>query len=190
MVPPLAAVAVGVIGWHTPGYDPVRRTVSRLTDPGLPHSLAARLTLAALGLSLLAVAWSLDRRLRPGTQLNSLPLGLAGAALVGVAVVGRDPTHAPTLVAHRLIAGVLFCALTLAPLTASATMREHPAFRTYATLSVATAGISLALLGVAVAGVIIGGLPSGAWERSFVGLNLLWVMLLALRLLRTSAHWP
>lgn len=185
VIPPLAAVAVWVIGWQTPGYDPVRRTVSRLTDPTLPHSLAAKLTLAALGFSLLAMAWSLDRRLRPGTQLSAFPLALAGAALLGLALVGRDPTHTATLVTHRLIAIVLFCALTVAPFTVSARLREDPAFRAYATLSVATAGISLALLGIAVAGVIIGGLPSGAWERTFVGLNLLWVMLLALRLLRT-----
>ncbi|HKA09329.1 MAG TPA: DUF998 domain-containing protein [Candidatus Dormibacteraeota bacterium] len=183
-VPPLAAVAVAVIGVQTPGYDPVHRTVSRLAEPGAPYSLAVKLILAALGLSIIAVAWTLDRRLTGRGAAGVRSLAIAGAALVGVAFVSRDAAHPAVLATHRLIAIVLFCALAIAPLLAAGRLRRDPAFSAYATPSVATSGVSIALIAIAVAGVVVGGLPSGAWERTFIGLNLVWMTLLSVRLMR------
>ena len=185
-VPPIAAVAVAVIGMQTPGYDPLHRTVSRLAEPGAPYGLAVKLILAALGLSIIAVAWALDRRLTARGPAGALPLAIAGAALVGVALVSRDAGHPAVLAAHRLLAIVLFCALAIAPLLAAGRLRQDPAFSAYATPSVATSGASIALIAIAVAGVLGGALPSGVWERTFIGLNLIWVTLLPVRLMRAG----
>jgi len=183
-VPLLAAVALAVIGVQTPGYDPVHRTVSRLAEPGAPYSLAVKLILAALGLSIIAAAWALERGLAGSGPARTLPLAIAGGALVGVALVSRDAAHPSVLAAHRIIAIVLFCSLAIAPLLAAGMLRRDPAFRAYATPSLATSGVSIALIAIAVAGVVAGGLPSGAWERAFIGLNLVWVTLLSARLMR------
>lgn len=185
-VPPIAAVAVAVIGMQTPGYDPLHRTVSRLAEPSAPYGLVAKLILAALGISIIAVAWALDRRLAARGPAGSLPLAIAGAALVGVALVSRDAGHPAVLAAHRLLAIVLFCALAIAPLLAAGRLRRDPAFSAYATPSVATSGVSIALIAIAVAGVLGGALPSGVWERTFIGLNLIWVTLLSVRLMRAG----
>jgi len=87
-VPPIAAVAVAVIGRQTPGYDPLHRTVSRLAEPGAPYGLAVKLILAALGLSIIAVAWALDRRLTARGPAGALPLGDAARNVAGQR---RDP---------------------------------------------------------------------------------------------------
>lgn len=183
-VPSMAAVAVAVIGMQTPGYDPLHRTVSRLAEPGAPYAVAVKLILVALGLSIIAVAWALDRRLITRGPARTFPLVVAGAALVGVALVSRDSAHPAVLAAHRLIAIVLFCTLAIAPLLAAGRLRRDPAFSAYAMPSVATSGVSIALIAIAVAGVVAGGLPSGAWERTFIGLNLVWLTLLSVRLMR------
>ena len=189
-VPSMAAVAVAVIGVQTPGYDPLHRTVSRLAEPGAPYAVAVKLILVALGLSIIAVAWALDRRLITRGPAGTLPLAVAGAALVGVALVSRDSAHPAVLAAHRLIAIILFCTLAIAPLLAAGRLRRDPAFSGLATPSVATSGVSIALIAIAVAGVVAGGLPSGAWERTFVGLNLVWVTLLSVRLMRARPAGP
>ena len=185
-VPPLAAVAVAVIGAQTPGYDPVHRTVSRLAEPGAPYSLVVKLILAALGLSIIAVAWTLDRKLTGGGAAGVRSLAIAGAALVGVALVSRDAAHPALLAAHRFIAVVLFCTLAIAPLLAAGRLRGDPAFSSYVAPSVATSGVSIVLIAIAVGGVVVGGLPSGAWERAFIGLNLTWVTLLSARLMKAD----
>ena len=184
VVPVLATLVLAVIGWQTPGYDPVRRTVSRLAEPGAPFALEVRLVLASLGLSLIAVAWALDRRLRSGATVRTLPLAIAGLGMVGVALVSRDAAHPTVLALHRLIAVALFCTLAAAPAVLAGRLRGDPSFRGYATASLAIGGLSMAMIAAGVLGIIVGGLPSGAWERAFIGLNLGWVTLLAIRLLR------
>lgn len=184
VVPVLATLVLAVIGWRTPGYDPVRRTISRLAEPGAPFAFEARLVLASLGLSVIAVAWALDRRLTSGAAVRTLPLAIAGLGLLGVALVSRDAAHPAVLALHRLIAVGLFCMLAAAPAVLAGRLRADPSFRGYATASVAIGGVSMALIAVGVLGVVMGGLPSGAWERAFIGVNLGWVTLLAVRLLR------
>lgn len=190
VVPVLATLVLAVIGWQTPGYDPIRRTVSRLAEPGAPFALEVKLVLVLLGLSLVAVAWALDRRLTPGAAARTLPLAIAGAGIVGVALISRDAAHPAVLALHRLIAIALFCTLAAAPVFMAGRLRTDPSFRSYAIPSLATTGLSIVLIAVGVLGVVLGGLPSGAWERAFLGLNLVWVTLLAVRLVRAGPTGP
>ena len=184
VAPPTASAALLGFGWLSPGYDPLRRTVSRLAEPGAPYALAVDLTLAALGLALLAVAWALHERHAPRARPPAAALALAGVALLGVALVGRDASRPALLVTHRALALALFLGLALAPLLAAASLRADPAWRAWTAASLATAALSALLLAAAVLLVVTGRLPAGVWERTFMGLNLLWVMLLAARLAR------
>ena len=94
------------------------------------------------------------------------------------------------LALHRLIAIALFCALAAAPVVMAGRLRTDPTFRSYAMPALATTGLSIVLIALGVLGVVLGGLPSGAWERAFLGLNLAWVTLLAIRLLRAGPTGP
>ena len=89
VAPPLASVALLGAGWLSPGYDPARRTISRLAEPGAPYALEVRVILAALALALLGTAWVLDRRHATWARPAAAALAVAGLALLGVALVRR-----------------------------------------------------------------------------------------------------
>jgi hypothetical membrane protein len=179
--PPAAAAVLLLAGWLSPGYDPVRTTLSHLGQRGQPFALAANLTFAALGLAYVGVAWALGRSLGRRAWAGAGLLAVAGIALVGVAIVSRDPARP---VPHRVVALVLFLALALAPLLVAGRLRLDPRWTRHAGLSLATFAGSAALLVVGVVGVVHGGLPAGAWERAFTGLNLVWLTAVAAGLLR------
>jgi len=184
--PPAAAALLLAAGRLTPGYDAVRTTVSHLGQRGQPYALAVNLAFAALGLTAIAVALALDRSLRARGRAG-WPLVLAGLALVGVAFVSRDPVRP---VPHRVVALVLFLALLLAPAVAARCLRRDPAWVAFSAPSLAAAALSLALLLAGAAGVVHGGLPAGAWERTFVGVDLLWLMAVSAGLLRARTSLP
>jgi hypothetical membrane protein len=175
-VPPVAAAVLLAAGWLSPGYDPVRTTVSHLGQHGQPFALAVDLTFAALGLAYAGVAWMLARTLGRAAWPGAGLLAVAGAAFVGVAVVSRDPVHP---VPHRAVALALFLAIALAPLVLAGRLRLRA-------LSLATFAASSALLVAGVVGLVHGGLPAGAWERVFTGINLAWLVVVAAGLLRSS----
>jgi hypothetical membrane protein len=171
-------------GWLSPSYDPIRTTLSHLGQRGQPFALAVNRTFAALGLAYVAVAWALGRSLGRRGWAGAGLLALAGAALVAVAIVSRDPVRP---VPHRVVALVLFLALALAPLLVAGRLRGEPRWARHAALSLATFLASAALLVVGIVGVVHGGLPAGAWERAFTGLNLAWLAVVAAGLLRAPA---
>ncbi|HKF76959.1 MAG TPA: DUF998 domain-containing protein [Candidatus Dormibacteraeota bacterium] len=186
VVPPLSVLWLTVDAWVSPGYDPVRQTVSRLAEPGAPRAALAGVALAALGLSVLAVSWELGRRVTSAAA----PRALAGAGLafLGVAAVARDPGRPALFVTHRVIALSLFLSLTLAPLLTARALRSDPAWRGLAAASLAASALSLALLVLAVVLLLAGALPAGVWERTFAGVGLAWVTLVAARLARPGSE--
>jgi hypothetical membrane protein len=179
--PPAAAALLLLAGWLSPGYDPVRTTVSHLGQHGQPFALAVNVTFAGLGLAYVGVAWALGRSFGRRAWAGAGALALAGAALVGLAIVAHDPARP---VPHRAVALVLFMAFALAPLLLAGLMRGTR----HAVLSLATFAGSAGLLVVGVVGLVHGGLPAGAWERAFTGLNLAWLTAMAAGLLRTSGR--
>jgi len=166
---PVAAAAVlGVAGWLSPGYDPLRTTISHLGQRGQPFALAVNLSFAALGVAYVAVAWALRRSHGPRAAAGATVLAIAGVAVIGVALISRDPVSP---VPHRTAALVFFLALGLAPLlTARVRHRRY---------SLATFAISAALLLVGLVGVVLGGVPAGAWERTYATINLAWLVTVA-----------
>ncbi|HEY7201640.1 MAG TPA: DUF998 domain-containing protein [Candidatus Dormibacteraeota bacterium] len=179
--PPAVAAVLLAAGWLSPGYDPVRFTISHLGQRGQPFALEVNLSIAALGLAYVAVAWALDRALGPRARAGAAALAVAGAALVGVALVSRNPAHP---IPHRAVALVLFLSLAVAPLLVAAAARREARWRRHAALSLATVAASAAMLVVGGLGVVLGGVPAGAWERVFTGVNLAWLTVVAAGLLR------
>ncbi len=182
--PPTAAAVLLLAGWLSPSYDPVRSSLSHLGQRGQPFALAVNLVFAALGLAYVGVAWALRRSLGPRARGGPWLLAVAGVALVGIALVSKDPARP---LPHRVVALVLFLALALAPLLVAGRLRLDARWARHAALSVATFAVSAALLVVGAVGVVHGGLPAGAWERSYAGVNLAWLTAVAVGLLRQPA---
>jgi hypothetical membrane protein len=185
-VPLLVAVVSLAAGRLTPAYDPVRFTVSYLAARGQPYALTVNAAFALLGVSLAATAWALDRHLAGRTRAGCLLLALAGVGLLGVAVVSRDPAHPQLTALHRVIAAVALLSLGLSPLLVGYRVWRDEGWRRMAVASVAIGVVSVVEL--AGGGILLPrhALPGGAWERVLVGLELLWVCLIALRLLMAA----
>lgn len=181
--PPAVAAVLLAAGWLSPSYDPVRTTISHLGQRGQPFALEVNLSIAALGLAYGAVAWALHRALGRPARAAAAALAVAGTALVGVAVVSRNPVHP---IPHRAVALVLFLALAVAPLLVAGAARREERWRRHAALSLATVAASFAMLLVGAAGVVHGGLPAGAWERAYTAVNLAWLTVVAAGLARAT----
>jgi hypothetical protein len=187
VIAPEGATAVVLIaGLLTPGYDPLRRTISRLAEPGLPAAGPVELAIFTVGLAMIGLALSLG----PGGVTGRLLLGIAGFALLAAAVVRLDPSSPTATIIHRLATAIAMLALTASALVIAPALRNRPGWRGYGPLSFG--------LGAAAAGLLLIGLALlstafsawGAWERCFLALPMTWMVLVSARVLRTSSTEP
>jgi hypothetical protein len=187
VVPPLSAGAVLVAAFSGPYYQPLSRSLSVLGERGAPLALAVNLSFGALGLSVLALGLALDGAILAGGRGGIRLLVLAGACLVGVALVARDPSQPALLALHRLLALVAFGSLALAPLLLVRRLAADSNWRGHARPSL---GFGLAALTLLIGGgalLAAGQLRAGMWEAFFAGLSLVWLTLTAARL--TLGAW-
>jgi hypothetical protein len=187
LAPPVTGAAVLAAVVTAPAYYPLSRSLSVLGEHGAPLALAVNLSFGVLGLSVLALAVALDRAVlgtgRGGVRL----LMLGGSALVGVALVARDPAQPSLLAVHRLLALLVFGSLALAPLLLVRRLAADQAWRAHARPSL---GFGVAAITVLFGGGVLfaaGRLHAGVWEVVFSGLILLWLTLTAARL--TLGAW-
>ena len=184
---PLVATAVVLIaGLLTPAYNPLRRTVSRLAEPGLPAAGMVELAICMVGFALIGLALSLG----PGGLGGRALLSLAGLALLAAAAVRLEPSSSPATAAHRLATAIAMLALTAALLVIAPTLRRRPGWRAYGRLSfwLGAAAVGLLLIGLAL-------LPTafaawGAWERCFLAAPMAWMVLVSARLFRAAGTDP
>jgi hypothetical protein len=187
VVPPLSAGAVLVAAFTGPYYQPLTRSLSVLGERGAPLAVAVNLSFGALGLSVLALGLALDGAILAGGRGGVRLLVLAGACLVGVALVARDPTQPALLALHRLLALLAFGSLALAPLLLVRRLAADRNWRGHARPSL---GFGLAAMALLIAGGVLfaaGHLRAGMWEVVFAGLSLVWLTLTAARL--TIGAW-
>lgn len=170
--PPLAIVLVVVAGATTPDYDPATRTVSRLAVPGMPEAWMVEVAICLIAVSCFALSFALDR-----SPIVRWATVVAGAALIGAAMVRLDPASTTSTATHRIATGVAILGLTIAPLAAA---------RSYDRVSfgIGLAEIAALLLGLAL-------LPTsfsawGLWERCLLLLPLAWIVVMSARVLATS----
>lgn len=178
VVPPLAAALVVAAGLATPGYDAARWSISRLGERGAPDAVAVNVTLALVGVTVGLLSWALRGAGEPGWQ----PLGLGAVGLVALAVVSRDPARPEVVAAHRFLSFLTFLALAAAPALAwraSAWGRGGQAV-VPATAALLSAGVLLLSAVFLVAGIPLLGLC----ERVLLAVQLGWLMLISVRLLR------
>lgn len=187
LTPPVAATAVLAAVLAAPAYDPLSRSLSVLGERGAPLSAAVNLSFAVLGISVLALGLALDRVVERGGRGGTRLLVLTGSALVGVALVARDPSQPSLLALHRLLALLVFAGLALAPLLLVPRLSADAAWQGHARPSLAFGLAGLTLLAAGVALVAAHRFHAGLWEVLFAGLALVWLTLTAARL--TQGAW-
>jgi hypothetical membrane protein len=183
--PLLATLVVMIGGLVTPGYDPVRRTISRLAEPGLPAAVAVECAIFVVGLAMLGLAFALGPRAVAGRVL----LGIAGASLLVAAAVPLDPASDQPSTIHRVATSIAVLALVSTLLVLAPALRRREGWRGYGPLSF---GVGVTMGGLLLVGLAL--LPAefavGAWERCFLALPMAWMVLVSARLLRTKSTDP
>src|ERR1700674_532316 len=183
--PVFATVAVLLGGLVTPGYEPAQKTISRLAEPGLPASAVVGWAIFTVGLALLALALAMGPKAVAGRVL----LGIAGVALLIASAIPLDPASAQGTTIHRASTTIAMLALVAALLTFAPSLRLREGWRGYGILSFAlgASAVGMLLIGLAM-------LPTtfavGAWERCFLALPMIWMVLVSARLLRASSTEP
>jgi len=183
--PLLATLVVLIGGLVTPGYDPVRRTISRLAEPGLPAAVAVGFAIFVVGLALLGLAVALGPRAVAGRVL----LGIAGASLLVAAAVPLDPASDRPSTIHRVATAIAVLALVSMLLVLAPSLRRREGWRGYGLLSFGVGVTMSGLLLVALA-LLPTAFAVGAWERCFLALPMAWMVLVSARLLCTKSTDP
>jgi hypothetical protein len=139
----------------------------------------------------LAVAAALYRTVRPGGRTRGgLALLLTWAVCSGLlAFFADDPAPAPqhgSGVVHDVLGLIAFTAITIGAILISASLMSDPAWR-----RVAPVLLAISIAG-ALAYLLLGAphkhyhAPTGLYERIFLGLELLWIVIAAIAISRRS----
>jgi len=179
--PVLYVTVVLVLGYLTPGYNPITQLMSELGETGAPYAIV--MNLAGIGLSglllvLFAAAFALGFAGLRGTNAASALLGMAGLLEIGQAYFTCDAgcrgTSLPAML-HLLI-GEVAIFLTIAGCFAVAYVLRAAGWRRLSQYSTATGILVIVLIPVLIF------LPSveGLVQRLIVGCILLWWEILAI----------
>jgi hypothetical membrane protein len=179
----LLVLAVGVLSAMTPGYESTAETISRLGSAGQPYAAWTRLVFVLYGVLVLAGCVPLGEAGRERRRWVSA--GVAGYALAAVVtgLAPKDPPDVPatltsqTHVAATVVGGVAIL-VAMVVVAREATRRFDRVF-------------SALVAGCAVIDVVVfrfswGLSYYGVLQRVSIGLGLLWLTVVAVRLLRSG----
>lgn len=192
--PVLYAAAVAIFAALRDGYSHLSGTLTELGAVGTPNAVFFNATGVVLGVLLLAFAVGLHRGIgEGGSRIGPALLALGGVSIAGASVfpANLEDPEAFTGLMHS-IAALIGVGLIVAPLFLFRRLRGVDAWRDLASYSLWTGVV--AVLVVVVFQLLLLGEESpflGAVQRLSDGILLLWVGVLAVRLLRLSpTHGP
>ena len=188
--PILYAIVVIVLGSLEPDYSHAAQSMSELGAVGARYAIIMNTAgFPLLGLLIIAFALGLDRGIRDGkgAKLGPALVAISGAALVMTGIFRCDPGCVDvTMVGttHSVFAVIAAFAMLLAPLAISPRLKRDERWKSYLAYSVATTVI--ALLVSAVYGFNVFESWEGALQRISMGIPLIWVEVIAIKLLLLS----
>lgn len=184
--PALAGLISVVVGLLTPGYNPARASISVLGGRGEPYALVMNGGFLVLGAAVIALAWALHRSLDGRAAGATRVLAAGGAGIIALALISRDPAAPVVTAVHRALAAAALLALAASPPLVAVALRHDPGRWGLVLFSSAVGLVSAVQLLAGAVLVALGRFPAGALERSFAGADLMWVMVVAILLLRGS----
>ena len=181
------AAVVAVLGRLYPGYSHLSQTMSELGAADAPHALIMNIAgLGLLGIMIMAFAAALHQGSSQSgrTIFGTVLIAASGAALVMTAVfpcdTGGEITTAGRL--HGVFAAVGSVCMVVGMLITAFILYKDSQWRDCAILSVTIALLASALAALYGLDIIEGW--KGALQRVSMGVALLWVVVVAVRLLR------
>jgi hypothetical membrane protein len=186
--PFIFGITVLVVGYMTPGYNPVTQVMSELGIPGEPYAAVMNvMAFGLVGILLMGFAYAVYRAFRARWQVAAGSAMVAGAGLSFFAMaffhcdqgcMGATPAGS----LHLLFGLVAVVAALVAALTLSAVMRQEPGWGGTWQYSLVTAILVIAILPVFLSLQDLAGLL----QRIMVGIIFLWTEVLAIRIFLIS----
>jgi hypothetical membrane protein len=184
------AVVVIALGFFQPGYNHVTQSMSELGAVDAPNAILMNTAgFALLGLLLIAFAVGLHRSIGKGkgSKIGPALVAVSGAALVMTGIFPCDPGCVDVSdvgVMHSVFAMVAAFAMMLAPLFLSPRLKKDSRWQGYLAYSLVTVVVAAVFATMMM-------FPTfepwkGALQRISMGVPLLWVEVMAIRLLRLS----
>jgi hypothetical protein len=195
VAPLLVLVALLVFGATTPGYDPIRQTISEFG-----RGLGGTSTVAFYGFILATCVWKpIAKRLRPSFSLGMLILSFLAIAIgcIGIELAGAESGSWNSMSwqgrLHLIFAfGFVFAAIPVACLSSVAALPSS--WRGLRAYSVAT-GLGCLSLFVGTLASLSGSRPNafvathlGLIERFYVFAFLIWQCIVSTRVVRSAPH--
>lgn len=186
--PVIFGISVLVIGYLTPGYNPVTQVMSELGIPGEPYAAVMNvMAFGLVGILLMGFSYAVHRAFRPRWQvtLGSAMVAGAGLSFFAMAFFHCDQGCMGTTPAgslHLLFGLVAVVAALVAALTLSSVMRQETGWGGTWQYSLVTAILVLAILPVFLSLQDLAGLL----QRIMVGIIFLWTEVLAIRIFLIS----
>jgi hypothetical membrane protein len=187
--PALYIVTWTVAGLLYPGYNQLTQATSELSSKAAPPAAAAVANFGgfALGLLLIAFAFGLYRGVRHSRWLliGSILVGLFGLICVIQPFFPMDPgaaSHAFQNMMHDAVYVISGVALIPGLLVLSVAFAKDPSLRPYRWYTLITPALIL------LAGLDVGLFPAGVPERLSTLMILIWIEIVAIRLLSLALH--
>jgi len=184
-------VVVMILAFLRPEYSHITHNLSELGEAGGQNAIVMNTTGIALpGILMIAFALGFHRGIAggEGSKIGPALLALSGAAWVMTAVFPRDDPACTGVsmvgIMHSVFTIVSALAMILAPLTLSPRLKSDNLWQDcqyYSLVSVIVAGVISAVYGLRILDQW-----EGALQRILMGVLLLWVEVMAIRLLRLS----
>ena len=190
LAPGVAAGSFAVAAARRPGYDHVADTISKLSAQGVPERWLWTGGLVAYAALMLLGAAGLRRRFTPSPAglIVGNAIGMHAVLMIGVAVFRDDlrPGGFFTLegALHDILSGMAFSALVVAMVATVALANADRAMRS---LRTATTIVAAAMTSAGIAFLFTDPEVQGIPQRVFVVLAAVWIVLLALQSMKTSA---
>ncbi len=183
-------IVVIILGFLQPGYNHITHRLSELGEAGGQNAIVMNTAgVALLGILMVAFAFGLHRGIGEGkgSKIGPALLALSGTAWVMTGIFPRDPVWGDVSmvgVTHTVFTIISAVAIMLAPLALSLRLKDDSLWKGYQYYSLATAIVAGVISTVYEFKVLEQWM--GALQRVLMGVLLLWVEVMAIRLLRLS----
>lgn len=183
-------IVVITLGLLQPSYNHFTQSMSELGAVGAPNAITMNIAgFILLGLLMIAFAFGLHHGISDGkgSKIGPALVAVSGAALVMTGIFPCDPGCVDVSmvgITHSIFAMIAALAMILAPLSIFQRLKKDSRWQGYLVYSLVTVVVALALS--AVYGFNVFEPWKGALQRVSMGVPLLWVEVMAIRLLRLS----
>lgn len=186
--PILYTIVVVTVGLLRPGYNHLTQFMSELGEVGGPNAIIMNTAgFMLLGVLMVAFAFGLHRGINEGSKIGPALIAMSGAGWIAVGLFQADQNSVNislTGMMHGIGAMIVGIGFSIAPFAIARRSRKDHQWASYRPYSLATGGLTV-IIGLVF---IFGGIERwmGALQRIVIGVPLLWIEVMAIRLLRLS----